>query len=222
MIEIWQNVPSMAFMKGLYEGITPIGIARRHGNFGVGQFASLDGELIVTDGLFYRATSDGKVRLADDSDELCFAQLCFYSPQRETWTIPANSSLAAFEAFLPEVFPFGNSFCAFQIVGTFAEVVPTSPPPLQQPYPPFAQAKTLRKSFPQTNIQGTMVGYFSPPFAADVGVPGFHFHFISDDQRSGGHVEEFTLASGVVSAQHIDKFALTLPNTQAYKTCVLP
>jgi acetolactate decarboxylase len=222
MTEIWQNIPSMAFMKGLYQGLTTIKEARNHGNFGVGQFAALDGELIVTHGGFYRATSDGKVRLADDADELCFAQLCYYNPQQKPWTVPANSPLAAFESFLPDVFPFNNDFCAFRITGRFAGVVPTSPPLLQEPFPSFAQAKTLRKSFPRTDIEGTMVGYYSPPFAGSVGVPGFHFHFISDDRSSGGHVEEFTLAEGSVSAERIEKFKLTLPDTRAYRTCVLP
>lgn len=221
MSEIWQNMPSMAFMKGLYQGITTIKEARKHGNFGVGQFAALDGELIVTGGLFYRATSDGKVRLADDADELCFAQLCFYNPEQEPRTVPANSTLATFESFLQSVYPFDNAFCAFRITGTFAEVVPTSPPKLQEPYPPFAQAKTLRKSFPQSNSQGTMVGYYSPPFAAGVGVPGFHFHFISRDCQSGGHVEEFTLADGSVNAERVFKCTLALPRTHAYQTCVL-
>lgn len=221
MIEIWQNIPSMAFKKGLYYGLSTIGEARSHGDFGVGQFAALDGELTVNQGKFYRATSDGNVRLADESDELCFAQLCFYHPQ-QGWDAPANITDQSFGQFLSGVFPYPNSFWAFRITGHFASIVPTSPPALPQPYPTFDKVAALRKSFPQTHIEGCIVGYYSPIFAEDIGIPGYHFHFISDDRRSAGHVTAFSLAGGYVDVACVDSFVLSLPRTATYQACVLP
>jgi acetolactate decarboxylase len=218
---IWQNLPSMAFKTGLYDGITTIQEARSHGDFGVGQFSALDGELIVADGAFYRARADGSVHLADDKDELCFAQLCFYEPH-EKWDAPANIDDQSFGVFLSKVLSFRNSFCAFRIIGKFSEVVPTSPPALAKPYPKFDAVGKLRKSFPVTNISGCIVGLYSPVFTEDVGIPGYHFHFISDDRRSGGHVTSFSLATGQVDAARIDRFDLSLPATEAYQDCVLP
>jgi acetolactate decarboxylase len=221
MNKIWQNIPSMAFKKGLYDGISTIREAQSHGDFGVGQFAALDGELIVTDGCFYRATSDGIVRPAPDTDELCFAQLCFYRSS-QSWNAPAGISDQSFGNFLGQELAFRNSFCAFQITGIFKEVVPTSPPALTKPYPPFDEVPALRKSFPATNIPGRIVGYYSPVFTADIGIPGYHFHFISDDRRSGGHVTSFSLTSGIVDAARVDDFVLRLPNSAVYDACVLP
>jgi len=193
---IWQNIPSMAFKKGLYDGICTIREAKDRGDFGVGQFASLDGS-------FYRARSDGSVVLAEDTDELCFAQLCFYKPERN-WDAPANIDDQSFGSFFRQVWPFPNSFSGFRIVGTFAKVVPTSPPALAKPYPTFDAVGALRKSFPASNITGCIVGYYSPVFTTDVGVPGYHFHFISDDRRSSGHVTSFWLASGRIDAARVD------------------
>jgi acetolactate decarboxylase len=217
---IWQNIPSMAFKTGLYDGISTIREARTHGDFGVGQFAALDGELIVRDGSFYRARSDGSVHVAEDSDELCFAQVCFYRP-KEKWNAPPNTTDQSFGAFLSSVWPFPNSFCAFRIVGAFSEVVPTSPPALVKPYPVFDAVGALRKAFPVSNIEGCIVGYYSPIFTLDVGIPGFHFHFISDDGSSGGHVTSFSLLKGQIDAARIDEFVLTLPTTADYVNCVL-
>jgi len=221
MTEIWQNMPSMAFKTGLYDGVSTIREARAHGDFGVGQFSALDGELIVSEGAFYRARADGSVRLADDTDELCFVQLCFYHP-RQSWDAPANIDDQSFGAFLDQVLSFRNSFRAFRITGTFAKVVPTSPPALTKPYPRFDAVGALRKSFPVANIKGRIVGYYSPVFTEDVGIPGYHFHFISDNRSSGGHVTSFSLTSGQVDAVRVDDFALSLPTTTAYETCVLP
>jgi alpha-acetolactate decarboxylase len=83
MNHLWQNMPSMAFKLGLYDGVSTIRQAKKHGDFGTGQFAALDGELIVHGGEFYRARIDGSVRLADDDDQLCFAQLCFYDAEKK-------------------------------------------------------------------------------------------------------------------------------------------
>jgi acetolactate decarboxylase len=218
---IWQNIPSMAFKKGLYDGISTVREARSHGDFGVGQFSALDGELIVSDGSFYRARSDGSVHLADELDQLCFAQLCFYRPEQK-WDAPANASDQSFGSFLSGVLSFRNSFCAFRIRGIFAKVVPTSPPELFKPYPPFDAVPALRKSFPVSNISGCIVGFYSPAFTTDVGIPGYHYHFISDDQRSAGHVTSFTLTSGEVDAARIDDFLLSIPRTATYDVSVLP
>lgn len=221
MNRIWQILPSMAFKAGLYDGILSIHEARSHGDFGVGQFAALDGELIVADGEFYRARADGSVRLAADTDELCFAQLCFYEPQQKG-AIPAGVNEQSFGDFLSQLLPFRNSFCAFRIHATFAHIVPTAPPWLAKPYPRFNEVGSLRKSFPVANISGSIVGIYSPVFTEDIGIPGYHFHFISDDRRSGGHVTSFNVTSGEVDAARVDRFDLSLPQTNIYQDCVLP
>jgi acetolactate decarboxylase len=208
-------MPSMVFKTGFYDGVSTVRKAREHGNFGVGQFAALDGELTVVDGRFFRAKSDGSVHLADDSDQLCFAQLCFYKPEQR-WEAPANVTDQSFGAFLSSAMSFRNSFCAFRITGLFDKVVPTSPPGLQKPYPPFAEVGALRKSFPATNIRGCIVGYYSPSFAGDIGIPGYHFHFVSDDHRLAGHVTSFALSAGHVDAARVNDFTLSLPHTSEY------
>lgn len=218
---IWQIMPSMAFKTGLYGGVTTIAKARYHGNFGLGQFAALDGELIVHDGQFVRARADGSVKQADDADELCFAQLCFYEPTN-FGDAPANVDKKSFGSILSQLLAYQNSFCAFRIMGTFAQVVPSAPPPMPKPYPRFDQVGPLRKSFPAENIAGCIVGYYSPVFMDEVGVAGYHFHFVSDNQKVAGHVDSFKLAKGRVDAARIDHFTITLPTDAAYDAAKLP
>jgi protein-L-isoaspartate(D-aspartate) O-methyltransferase len=50
--------------------------------------------------------------------------------------------------------------------------------------------------FEASNVSGTLVGFRSPPFVKGVNVPGYHLHFLSDDETFGGHVLEFDLADG--------------------------
>lgn len=211
-------MPSMVFKTGYYDAVTTVRQARKHGNFGVGQFAALDGELTVVDGCFYHAKADGSVTLADEDSELCFAQLSFYDPESE-WDVSAGVTDQTFGHFLSGQMSFANSFCAFRISGTFDHIVPTAPPAVQKPYPPFSGVGALRKSFPGTNIAGRIVGYYSPVFAGDTGIPGYHFHFVSDDRLSSGHVTSFTLSAGRVDAERINEYCLRMPDSAEYE-CV--
>ncbi|MDB5347059.1 MAG: D-psicose/D-tagatose/L-ribulose 3-epimerase [Schlesneria sp.] len=219
---LWQITPSMAYRSGFYDGVMTIRDARQHGNFGVGQFAALDGELIVVDGSFYRAKSDGAVTVADDNDELCFTQLCFYEPGRTRWEARSGLSRETLRTFLEHVLTFGNSFCAFRIHGKFASVVASAPPLLKKPYPRIDKVGPMRKSYTFEDLEGTIVGYYSPVFAQDVGVPGYHLHFISDDKQHGGHVESFSLTGGCIDAVRINEMTLRLPTSKEYDDCKLP
>ncbi|MGB6152245.1 MAG: acetolactate decarboxylase, partial [Pricia sp.] len=40
-------------------------------------------------------------------------------------------------------------------------------------------------------VSGTIVGFYCPDFIGNINVKGFHFHFISDDKKLGGHVMDF-------------------------------
>jgi len=39
-------------------------------------------------------------------------------------------------------------------------------------------------------IEGTLAGFYTPPFMASLNVPGWHLHFLSADMKHGGHLLE--------------------------------
>src|SRR6266852_4378495 len=51
---MWQNMPIIALLNGNYDGITQVYEAKRHGDFGLGAFAQLDGEMIAVDSAVFR------------------------------------------------------------------------------------------------------------------------------------------------------------------------
>jgi len=52
-------------LDGIYDGEMTIGELLSHGNFGVGTFNGLDGEMVVLDGVCYQVRHDGSVSLPD-------------------------------------------------------------------------------------------------------------------------------------------------------------
>src|SRR5947209_8172708 len=54
--------------RAVLDGPTPVREIARSGDFGVGTYNALDGEMIVLDGVVYRFTSDGVLRVANRND----------------------------------------------------------------------------------------------------------------------------------------------------------
>lgn len=72
-------------------------------------------------------------------------------------------------------------------------------PKQEKPYPPFVEAARNQPEFTAENIQGTVVGFFTPKLFHGASAAGFHLHFISEDHQFGGHILDFGIKQGTVS-----------------------
>jgi alpha-acetolactate decarboxylase len=54
--------------------------------------------------------------------------------------------------------------------------------------PTLAEVTKHQSEFQFVEVKGTLFGFYTPTFAQTINVPGFHFHFITEDKTSGGHV----------------------------------
>jgi len=72
--------------------------------------------------------------------------------------------------------------------GKFDYLKVRSVPAQKRPYRLLAEAVKGQTIFEHQAITGTLVGFWSPAFIGQAGVPGYHFHFISADKSFGGHV----------------------------------
>ncbi len=64
-----------ALMQGVYDGELSLGQLTSHGNFGIGTFDGLDGEMVVLDGQVYQVPADGKVIKKDSATLTPFAMV---------------------------------------------------------------------------------------------------------------------------------------------------
>ena len=56
---VFQSSTINALLKGVYDGEVSFGELKRNGDFGIGTFNALDGEMIGLDGTFYQIKVDG-------------------------------------------------------------------------------------------------------------------------------------------------------------------
>ena len=79
-----------ALMQGVFDGIQPVGELKTHGDFGIGTFDALDGEMIVLDGVVYQAKADGHIYRASDSLTTPFATVTYFDRDRTATTGKAD------------------------------------------------------------------------------------------------------------------------------------
>jgi acetolactate decarboxylase len=203
-----------ALVLGAYEGVQPAGEVEKHGNFGIGTFDALDGEMIALDGRYYQVTSDGSVREADPSMMVPFASVTFFDNEG-TVTVSGRRDFTSFTKGIDNGLPSKNLIYAVRVDATFPEMVVRAIPRQEKPYPPLAGAATRQVVTRLENTSGTMVGFYLPAFMKGVNMPGYHLHYISSDRKSGGHILDFTAPETpiVVIYDQTPDFSMSAPTT---------
>lgn len=204
-----------AALEGLYDGVMPILELGRHGDFGLGTFDQLDGEMIAIDGHFFRSRSDGKVLPVGPEVTTPFAVVTTFHPEK-TVAVGQETSLASLQRRLDAELPSMNIFHAIRLDGTFASVKVRSVPRQKKPYPRLTAVVDRQPVNTYSGVRGTLLGFRCPYFVKGANVPGYHLHFISDDRTRGGHVLDLVVSQGTLATESITDFSLRLPNTPVF------
>lgn len=208
----WSTID--ALLAGAYDGQVPCAEMLEHGDFGLGTFDRLDGEMIVLDGTVYQVRADGRVLTPPPAATTTpFAAVCSFRSEASVVLGP-GFDLPAVEAAVNAAVPNENVFCAVRVRGHFARVKARSVPPQTKPYLPLAEAAKEQAVFEFEDVRGTLVGFRCPPFTAGVNVPGYHLHFLSDDRARGGHVLELEVGEdwAIADYDQLHRFLMILPD----------
>jgi len=205
-----------ALLSGIYDGSTTVGELKRHGDFGLGTFDAIDGEMVVFEGTVYQVKSDGSVNAVDNNVGVPFATVHFFTAA-QSGVLSGIQSYAGLKEALDGFEACKNYPCAFRLHGRFARVKTRSAPKATKPYPPLAEhVAATQNFFYADDINGTLLGYKLPAYFEKFNVPGYHFHFISDDKTFGGHVLEVNLTGAQVSVQPLYDVDVALLRTDAF------
>ncbi len=206
-----------AFVNKVFEGDLSVAKLKTKGDIGLGSYTKLDGELIMLDGIPYRATEDGLVSVAKDDDKIVYVNTTFFD-EDYSFKIRNTINYDSLRVEINKQLPSKNVFYSFKIHGEFKNMTCGG---LNKQEIPFEKGLDVlipnRPVFKAQNIKGTIVGFYCPDFIGDINVAGYHLHFISDDKTFGGHVMEFEAESLDVSIDEMYEYQFVLPNTDAYR-----
>ncbi len=217
---VYLSAPVNAMLKGFYEESTTLGDLRKHGDFGLGTFNNLDGEMVMLDSVIYQLHADGKTYPVDDQVQTPFACVTFYSPS-VVEEIEGTLDFNAFNAILNRLLPSDNMLYAIRIDGLFKQVKVWSVA-RQDNYQPLVEDEKNRPVFEYENINGVLAGFYTPKFIRALNFPGFHLHFLTNDRKYGGHLHECRTERVQIGIQFIQRLKLDLPMTLDYLTANLP
>lgn len=160
---LFQVSTSGALVAGRYDGVVTSREILRHGDFGLGTFAGLDGEMAILDGHVYRVRGDGTVSEAAADDAAPFAMVTRFSTQIDIQAAPTDS-LAALSSLCDSQGRSDNVFYAFRLDGCFAKVRTraVSPPGKDGR---LVDAAKVQAEFQFCDVRGTLVGLWSPGFS---------------------------------------------------------
>ncbi len=95
--ELYQVSTLDALSLGLYQGALSYHDLEHHGDFGLGTFDSLDGEMVALDGRFYQVRSDGTIQRVSGNSATPFATVTMFETDLQL-TINRPTTLAQLTA----------------------------------------------------------------------------------------------------------------------------
>ncbi len=212
---MFQTSTIVSLVEGLYDGNVAYRDVMRHGDFGVGTFNALDGEMVALDGRYFHLRSDGTVNRVSGDELTPFAAVTNFRPNIDH-TEDGRLTRQQCEAVLHRLAPSDNLFYAVRIDGRFPTVLTRTITRQSKPYPRLADAAAAEPTVTISDVVGTIVGFHTPDYAQGIGVAGYHLHFLSDDHLSGGHVFDFTVDRPRIRIDSEAELHLSLQATEEF------
>lgn len=211
---LFQVSTSTALVEGVYRGAMTVDALLGHGDFGLGTFEGIDGEMIVVDGRCWQVRADGAVHAPSAGATTPFAVVTRFRTEREA-RVASAGDLDALLAEVDALRPSENVFYAVRVDGTFPRVH-TRAMCRTADGVPLAEAAAHQPEFELTDVTGTCVGFWSPGYARTFEVPGHHLHFVDDGRSAGGHVLGLAGRDLRIRVQTLHDFRVALPEHEAF------
>jgi acetolactate decarboxylase len=211
---LFQVSTSGALVQGVYERAVSSRFLLNYGDFGLGTFENLDGEMVVLDGEIYQVRSDGKVLHITADVGTPFAVVTHFTADQDQ-TIENTSSFEEITKICDQYRDSDNLFYAFRIDGRFAHIHTRAMKATLDGLP-LAKAAAIQPEFEFADVEGTLVGIWAPQFSSALSVAGYHFHFLSEDRTKGGHLLECSGENLRVRVDRLNDVHLSLPESEEF------
>lgn len=209
--ELFQTSTIGALLEGLYDGEMTYAELARHGDFGLGTFNALDGEMIAFGGRFFQIRGDGRVVPVEPSAKTPFAVVMNFDPtvkvlweQLIDWT--------AFQTTVDKAVPSRNIFYAVKVDAVFDYMKVRAVPRQEKPYRPLVEVAKHQPVYTHEGIRGTLVGFRFPDYAQGINVAGYHVHFLDAAETSGGHVLDFRMRDASIEIDLTSDLHMEVPD----------
>lgn len=213
--EVYQSSTMGALLDGIYDGDVTIDEVLSHGDFGLGTFNRLDGEMVILAGVCYHLHSDGSVTRADGKDRTPFAAVTWFHPD-ESFDVDGPTDRNGLTAEIDRRIESINLIYALRITGHFNTIHTRTVTKQDPPYVGMTEATKNQRETVIGDTEGVMAGFRMPDYEQGVTVAGYHLHYLDDKHAHGGHVLDFEMTRGHVEVSMRTDMHLSLPTTSQF------
>lgn len=196
---LYQGSTIEALLAGNYQGVASVEKIKSLGDVGLGTFTGLDGEMIILDGVVYKAAKTGKVTVENDNVQSPFYAVTSFEADITKKIESCSMDIDLLRTKLDELRKRDDLPYAIVIKVKLQSIKVRSVGPYQQPFPLLSEAIKEQSVFDYREISGRLVGFWIPAYMGNTNAAGYHLHFLSDDCQKGGHVLDLTLNEAEIS-----------------------
>ena len=211
---LFQVSTAGALVQGIYQKAVSSKSLLNYGDFGLGTFVNLDGEMVILDGEIYQVRSDGKLLRIVDDVGTPFAVVVHFAPNVDE-RVQNVTDLDELTKVCDRYRDSDNLFYAIRIDGHFTHVQTRAMRATLDGLP-LAKAAAIQPEFEFKDVPGTLVGIWAPQFSSAFNVPGYHFHFLSGDRSQGGHLLEVSGRDLHIRVEMLNDFHVSLPESAEF------
>lgn len=206
-----------AIKAGVYQGEATLAEIKRYGDFGLGTFDGLDGELVLLNGKFYQIKTDGIANRVPDDIKTPFVVMTVFHKDKSL-RLSGQINYQELQRQINNQLPSQNLPVAIRLEGSFPYLQVRSVPKQVLPYPGYESiVKNQQKVFELRNVKGTLVGFRFPEYMNGVNVPGYHFHFITSDRQTGGHLIDGIFLNPIADVETLQDWQIKFPSNSGFK-----
>ncbi|MBT0726418.1 acetolactate decarboxylase [Rosenbergiella australiborealis] len=215
MSKITQYSTIGALMSGHLSGDFATGTPHNKQLFGLGCSCGISGELTVSQGQFWEATAGEPLHHFTDK-HLPFLQVTEFVAEHSFSA--KNVTDNNIDKLLSEQLPIANIFLAVNVKSCFDEVVIRRPQRDEKHSRTAKEMSEVQHVDKLSSVSGQLIGFWTPELFGRISVPGFHFHFLSDDEQHSGHVLSFSAAEATVDYQEKETIEIHNATSEKFKS----
>lgn len=212
---VYQRSTMGALLDGIYDGDMTIQEVLEHGDFGLGTFNQLDGEMVILDGVCYQLHADGTVNRADLQARTPFAAVTWFRADH-VFDLDAPTDRAGLTAAVDARIESANLIYAVRISGHFSRIHTRTVSRQTRPYRGFTEATKNQSETVLEDTSGVMAGFRMPDYEQGISVAGYHLHFLDAAHARGGHALDFQITAARVEISVRSDLHLSLPTTAEF------
>ena len=206
-----------SLLAGVYEGDVSFEDLANYGDFGLGTFDAVNGEMIALNDSYYRIDANGNAHPVTAKMKSPFAVVAAFREEMKC-DIGSFDDIALLQKYINGTFESENIIYAISITGYFNKLDLRSEHPQPKGHRPLSETiAKVQNTYTLDDTKGTIVGFWFPEYMKTINVPGFHFHFINDQRTKGGHLFDVKIESGVLGIMAIFDFGMHLIHTPPFE-----